>query len=97
MDIGKIDNIWSTKGKDLKKPKILIALDSDKNLYYVIKDNNSIVYMINSKTTITYCIIKKYLKVSKGIYNIEDISKLIYINCTKKNNYERFVIKNLIS
>lgn len=96
MDLEKINNVWSTKGKDLKKPKILLAVDNNKNYYYVIKDNNSLVYIINKRSTITYCIIKKHLKIIDNIYVIEDLNKLVYINCTKKNKYENFVIKNLI-
>lgn len=97
MDLEKINNVWSVEGKDLKKPKILLAMDNDKNYYYVIKDNNSIVYVVNKRSTITYCIIKKNLKIVNDIYIIEDINKLVYINCSKKNNYENFVIKFLIT
>ena len=97
LKLSDINAIWDTKGKDLQKPKILLVIDRDNNIYYTMRDNSTIVYLVDKKTTVTYCIVKKYLEVKDNkYYFINNESKLIYINCSKKNEYDNFIIKNLI-
>lgn len=93
----KVNEIWDTKGKNLVKPKILLAKDVNGGNYFVIEDKGSIVFMVFKNSNITFCIPKTYLKKELYYYNILDNSKLITTSCPgKKNKYEIFVQKYLL-
>lgn len=97
MNVQKINNIWDKEGKDLIKPKILLAQDINNKIYFVIEDKSTICFMIYKDSNITYCIPKKYLKKEVNYYYITNNSKLIPVSCkSKKNKYEIFVQKYLL-
>ncbi len=93
----RVDQLWDSKGKDLIKPKVLLAKDIDEKLYFVIEDKGAIVFMVFRNGNITFCIPKTYLKKELNYYYILDNSKLITTSCPgKKNKYEIFVQKYLL-
>lgn len=98
MDYKKINSIWDKEKKDLIKPNILLAKDVNNKEYFVIEDRSTIVFMVFKDSNITYCIPKKYLKKELNYYYITNNSKLITVSCReKKNRYEMFVQKNLLT
>lgn len=96
-EMDKISSMWDTKGKDLLKPSILVAMDKKDKIFYVIEDNSTIYFMVYRNSNITYCIPKKYVKKEANIYRILNDNKLISVSCSSKNKYENFVQKYLLS
>jgi hypothetical protein len=97
MDTERVDKIWDKYGKDLVKPKILMAQDVNNKIYFVIEDRSTICFMILKDSNITYCIPKKYLNREINYYYIANNTKLITVSCRgRKNKYEEFVQKHLL-
>lgn len=94
----EVKKIWEEKSKNLIKPKIYLAKDRSKCLYYITQDSSSIIYMIKDKTNTTFALPKKYFRIDNknNIYKFNEIEKLIVVSCPKKNKYELFVQKFLM-
>lgn len=97
----KIDKLWKTKGKNLKKPDVIFAEYSGK-LYYVIRDDSFIILMIPDSCNTTYAIPKKYSKVKTSnnikYYSIKNFDSASVVSCPgKKSKLESFVIENINS
>ena len=96
-------NIWekANKNKGLIIPTILFAfLVVEDKKFIVYEDSSTIIYMIGEGKGISYCIPKKYCRISgekEKKYIITNIKKLTPISCLSKNKYEKFVIKNLLN
>ena len=94
----EIEKIWQKEGKDLIKPKFVLAIDRSNTMFFVTQDSSSIFFMVKDNTNSTFAIPKKYCSKSRtgNFYYIQEIDKLTVVSCPKKNNYEIFVQKHLI-
>ena len=90
------------EGKDLKSPIIFFAVYMDK-LYYVIRDDSVIIFMIPSNCDTTYALPKKYCSVKKDksgekYYKIDNIENASLVSCpNSKNDMEKLVSDYIIS
>lgn len=97
----EINKIWNENGKNLKKPKIFYSVDSQNTLYFVYRDDTTIIFLIPSDCNSTFVIPKKYCTEEKNktskFYKINDTSKLSVVSCVgTKNEYEKFILDNLV-
>ncbi len=95
-DVAKIKKIWKEKGKDLVKPKVVLAYDKNMQDYFVYEDSSTIIYLYLNKSNISFVIPRKYCKLEKDRYFILDNFKLIPISCQKKNKYQMFIEEWLV-
>ena len=99
----KIQEIW--KKSKYQKPSILYATDQNNKIYYIARDNKSIVTLVVSydKKVYTYMIPKKYLSIetqnNHSHYIINDTSKMTIISCSGKqiDKLANFIASNIIN
>jgi len=102
IDTKKITNVWKKEGKELKTPIVLFAVYIDK-VYYVIRDDSVIIFMIPSNCDTTYALPKKYCSVKKDksgnkYYKIDNIENASLVSCpTSKNDLEKLILDNIIT
>lgn len=100
-NIKKVREIWKKEGKDLKNPIIFFAVYMNK-LYYVIRDDSVIIFMIPSNCDTTYALPKKYCSVKKDAsgekyYRINNIENSSLVSCpSSKSDIEKFVLEKII-
>ena len=101
INVKKVKSVWEKEGKKLKTPNILFAVYHRK-IYYVIRDDSFIVFMIPKNCNTTYALPKKYCKIikdSNGVkyYKMSSIENFSVVSCIgSKTPLEKLVIDNII-
>ena len=101
VNVKNVKEVWKKQGKDLKHPIIFFAVYMDK-VYYVIRDDSVIIFMIPKDCDTTYAFPKKYCKVKmdktkEKYYKIENIENASLVSCpTSKSDLERVILDNII-
>ena len=91
-----MERVWDKNGKNLIKPHIFYAMDSNKRKFFVFRDVSTIVFLVMDKSNTTFAIPKKYCRVKEDHYIITNYEKLIPVSCPTKNEYEKFIHKYLV-
>ena len=97
----KIKDVWKKEGKDLKSPMVFFAVYNDK-IYYVIRDDSVIIFMIPKDCDTTYALPKKYCSVKKDksgekYYKINNIENASLVSCpTSKTDIEKIILDHVI-
>ena len=94
--MNNLKQIWQDS-EGLIVPKIFYAKDNNDKIFYIFNDKSTILYMISKDKRTTFCIPKKYCTVKKNYYLIDNYDKMVAISCSAKNEYENFVIQNIIN
>lgn len=102
IKVKEVRSVWKNQGRELKHPSILFAVYIDK-IYYVIRDNSLIIFMIPSGCDATYALPKKYCSIKKDkngekYYKINNIENSSLVSCpTSKNDLEKLILDNVIT
>ena len=102
INIKKVKDVWKKEGKDLKSPIIFFAIYMDK-VYYIIRDNSVIIFMIPRNCDTTYALPKKYCSIKKDksgekYYKINNIENASIVSCpSSKSDIEKLVLDNIIT
>ena len=102
INIKKVKDVWKKEGKDLKSPIIFFAIYMDK-VYYIIRDNSVIIFMIPRNCDTTYALPKKYCSIKKDksgekYYKINNIENASIVSCpSSKSDIEKVVLDNIIT
>ena len=98
--LNNISSVW--QNSNYQKPSKIITIDKDNNIFFNVKIKTDIVSVMSkedkNKVSI-YMIPKKYLSsINENMFLINDSSKLSLINCNGNpiDNYDKFVIKNIM-
>ena len=101
IDVKKVKSTWKKEGKGLKTPETLFAVYLDK-IYFVIRDDSFIIFMIPRNCSVTYALPKKYCILEKDksgepYYKITQIENMSLVSCPgAKTPLERVILDNVI-
>lgn len=92
----KLKKVWDES--KLERPKRLIAVDQIKKIYFVVKDDSTIVRLMNfhKGEFYSYVIPKKYFDEHTYYLELMNKDKLTVVSCRNiQDDYEEFILEKL--